>query len=140
METEKICTKCNISKVLSEFSKQKDKPFGRKYYCKKCQVIENDIWIKNNPNKRRTYRKKAKLSKLNRVPKWLNLEQFKEIESFYVLSKELQWLSDITDPLEVDHIVPLHGKNVSGLHVPWNLQILPRSENRKKFNKFEENK
>lgn len=72
--------------------------------------------------------------KKQRTPRWLTNNQKQEIRSYYILAQELQWLSE--EKLHVDHIIPLQGKNVSGLHVPWNLQILPISLNCSKNNRL----
>jgi hypothetical protein len=91
-------------------------------------------WKQANPNKVSAASAKRRATKLNASPPWLTKEQFKEIEFYYTLAKELQWLSE--EPLEVDHVVPLQGENVSGLHVPWNLQVLPKQLNLSKGNRF----
>lgn len=89
-------------------------------------------WVKNNLPKVLARTHKYQAAKLQRTPKWLTLEHYKQMQDIFVKAAEL---SKQIGPHEVDHIVPLCGENVSGLHVPWNLQILPMTENRRKYNK-----
>jgi len=70
----------------------------------------------------------SRAERLKRVPDWLTDEQRSEIRDFYVEAKQ--------NGMHVDHIVPLRGKMVSGLHVPWNLQLLTPEENQRKNNSF----
>ena len=70
-----------------------------------------------------------------RTPTWLTEDDHWMIEQAYELaalrSKMFGFVWD------VDHVIPLRGKLVSGLHVPTNLRVIPASENRSKRNKFE---
>lgn len=81
-----------------------------------------------------SYNTKRRLAKTNQMPKWLTIEQLRQIDEIYMQVEILNKTSNIR--YSVDHIVPLQGKNVSGLHVPWNLRVLPLSENCSKKNKF----
>ena len=65
---------------------------------------------------------KCQAAKMNRIPKWADL---KAIQQFYY---------NCPEGYEVDHIVPLNGENVSGLHVLSNLQYLTKVDNIKKGN------
>lgn len=92
-------------------------------------------WAKNNRHKRNATQAKRRAAKLQRTPKWLTDTHFKEINEFYKTASNRTM--ELGEPYHVDHIVPLQGENVSGLHVPWNLQIISGSENSRKFNRYE---
>jgi 5-methylcytosine-specific restriction endonuclease McrA len=68
------------------------------------------------------------------TPKWLTAEQRMEIRLKYRLAIEISRATD--KRYAVDHIVPLQGEEVCGLHVPWNLQVILQEENLKKSNKL----
>lgn len=70
-------------------------------------------------------------AKLKRVPAWADHEKIAQV---YEYAKAMTWMTNA--PWHVDHIIPLQGKAVSGLHVHTNLQVLPGIENAKKGNRF----
>lgn len=90
---------------------------------------------RNNRGKRNAIEAKRHAEKLKRTPDWLSKEHLAEIEQFYWLARDLYYVTG--ERYHVDHIIPLQGENVSGLHVPWNLQVLPADLNIAKGNKLD---
>ena len=80
-------------------------------------------WYALNPKAALTHVRSQQALRLKRVPAWSEKEL---IQQFY---------EDCPEGYEVDHVIPLQGKTVSGLHVLSNLQYLPMMENRTKGNK-----
>lgn len=68
-----------------------------------------------------------------RTPAWLTPLQLQHIKMFYEAAADLTKEFGIL--MSVDHIMPLRGELSSGLHVPWNLQVISLSENSKKGNR-----
>ena len=91
-------------------------------------LARNRQWSKDNQDVVQAKNARHRAAKLKAMPTWLTTEQHQMIRAFYQLAQ--------ATGLTVDHIVPLQGKTVCGLHVPWNLQLLPRRENCSKRNKL----
>lgn len=77
---------------------------------------------------------KRHAAKLGACPPWLKGELRKQVDAMYAECRRITAETGIEH--HVDHIVPLQGDNVCGLHVPCNLRIIPASENLAKGNKL----
>ena len=97
--------------------------------------IHNEInrkWFSENKDKRAAYEGKRRAVQLQRTPSWDPDAHL--IVAKYQVAAMLSQASGT--PYHVDHIIPLQGKNVSGLHVFSNLRVIPGVENVKKSNKY----
>jgi hypothetical protein len=77
---------------------------------------------------------KRRLAKINRTPCWLTVDDYWMIEQAYELAALRTRMFGFA--WHVDHVIPLQGKLVSGLHTPYNLQVIPGVENVRKLNYF----
>ena len=143
----KICVRCKASLSTESFCNHKRSADGLRDRCRECnsevaklRYIKNKAYIKerstewkqNNPAAVLAQKAKRRASKLNATPPWITAEHLHQIEDMYWLAKDLEAISG--EAYHVDHIIPLQGKNVCGLHLPWNLQVLPSDINLAKNN------
>lgn len=164
---EKQCTKCGAVKSLSAFYMASSRPGGHLAQCKQCVgekqqqykdankdsisayhreryvrqraeiMARNEDWRLANMAKQVARVTRYKQRRRNAAPAWLTSEDHSRILTKY---KEARWMTERTGVRHhVDHIVPLQGKTASGLHVPWNLRVIPARENQKKFNRLTQN-
>ena len=92
-------------------------------------------WLTRNPHVTRARAAKREAYKRAHTPKWLSVDDKWVIAEAYLLAQLRRAATGID--WHVDHVVPLRGKMVSGLHVPWNLQVIPAQDNWHKNNLFQ---
>jgi hypothetical protein len=91
-------------------------------------------WAQRNKDKVNAKWMQREAAKKCRTPQWLTEDDLWTMEQAYDIASKRK--SQFGFDWHVDHIVPLQGKTVSGLHVPWNLQVIPALANRQKSNRF----
>lgn len=142
---------CNKNRKPYKKTKEQSARHWATWYSKNgkvlCEKIKEKYW--KNPEKLRAKsrlygrlypekinanRAKRHAAKLQRIPKWLTESDWIEIRWVYTLAKQISKETGIS--YQVDHIIPLQGKNISGLHCPQNLQILTQKDNVGKSNRF----
>lgn len=115
----KVCSNCNCVLDKTYFHANTSKKDNTSSWCINC----DKQFRKNNPEFTRASTARYRAAKIQRT---MSFDQ-EGIEEFY---------NNCPDGYHVDHIVPLQGKNVCGLHVLSNLQYLTAKDNLLKNNKF----
>lgn len=133
------CKPCSRQKVSqwSKANRERKKGNTDRYRSKpesRQKAVEySSDYYKVRRHKKTHYNRLRKSRKDNQTPSWLTKQNKERIECYYELARDLRVITG--QDYHVDHIIPLNGKNVCGLHVPWNLQVLPADLNISKSNK-----
>lgn len=100
---------------------------------KRKQTTRN--WRQNNKHLVAAAQQRRHAAEIKRTPSWLTDDDYWMMQQAYEIAALRTKLFGFA--WHVDHIIPLQGKRVSGLHAPLNLQVIPGVENMRKLNKFE---
>jgi hypothetical protein len=89
-------------------------------------------WKKNNLDKVSEHAAWRRKAARTATPPWVNRDDIKAI------FKNRDTIEEKTGVIQhVDHIIPLIHEEICGLNIPFNLQVLPGSENMSKGNRFD---
>lgn len=165
-ELTKLCPKCEQIHPTTSFFKNKGRVDGLQGYCKLCKCLRDRQYDAEHRNKvneaartrrlseesrqshldaLKKYRTKNKAirakiqmarksAKLQRTPAWLTDFDLLKIKCYYEVAA--MRTREGNQSWHVDHIIPLQGEFVSGLHVPSNLRVIPALENMRKSNHY----
>lgn len=133
-----VCSTCLslAKKVYRKNNAEEVAAYQKKYMKDNRETlrIKEAEYRRKNPHYNRNKCAKRKYAKKNSIPSWYS----KQDETYYrYLKEQCRYLEKITGiQFHVDHIIPIQGKLVCGLHVTENWQILEAYKNIIKRNKF----
>lgn len=133
----------NKKEIVARTTKwQKDNPERAKEIQAKSRLKNKEKrkdyiakWRSNNRGKINALNSTRNAAKKKRTPQWLTSFDILKIQCLYSLAAMRS--KESGQKWHVDHIVPLQGNSVCGLHVPWNLRVIPAIENLRKYNKYD---
>ena len=122
---------------ISESGKKRKAKYEKSAKGKKARekALLKYVSSEHGYTKRRTYTFLAHRDRKKATPKWLSKDHKKQIRNKVKQAKIQQETLGIE--FHIDHIIPVKHPLVSGLNVPWNLQVITASENLFKNNKFD---
>ena len=146
----KTCSACGQTLPLSSFPVRKASRDGLGYSCRDCKNAQNKNHYNNNKEDHYARNRRVLAARKARDPAWANAwnvwkkmkeakrvapwAKFSDTVCFYREAHELTARTGIQH--EVDHIIPLRSKAVSGLHCVENLQVLTAAANNAKGASF----
>lgn len=132
----RACVACQLKKNRKASLDGVQAVRSKRYYAKNPVAARKRVskWKKRNKAKIRSQIALRRASKLQRTPKWLTRAQKAKMAAMY--AEAARRTKETGVAWHVDHIAPLNGQTVCGLHVPENLQLLPAVENMRKGNRF----
>lgn len=115
-------------------NKEKQKKRMAEWYKANKDIVAANIaaYVKAHPGFIASKQAKRRAQELKATPAWANLGA---IRAMYEKAARISQETGISH--HVDHIIPLQGRNVCGLHVESNLRIITAEENISKSNNFE---
>lgn len=135
LSNHKHCIGCNSILGIKEFVINKESWDNLSNHCRACKAIDRAIFTKNNPDYAKEDYKNNKSEYIARAIQYKTKRSLATV-SWADISKIKEIYTKCPEGYHVDHIIPLQGELVCGLHVENNLQYLLAEDNIKKSNKF----
>lgn len=123
-----LCKSCHTKRSIDYYNENRETKLE---YQKKLNILQRDTYLEKRNAQKRDYSARKRKA----TPPWLSKEHRRQIKDTHLFRKSLTLSTGVQH--RVDHIVPFGNPYVCGLHVPWNLQVIPKTGNASKHNSID---